>query len=189
MLIYVTGPPGAGKSTLCRRLADEFSGTHLSVGDLIRAEIDSNTAMGALIKSIIGDGPLASTESFLPSSVVLALVRHKATNARTPIFLDGYPVNAENFRRGHPLPGLRVVCVLNLRASWTTCETRCLARGRQNETRSVIAKRYHLFLKHTSPVIKELENEFDMFQLNVNTNDSQHIFEKAKCICEQKMKC
>ena len=36
-IILILGPPGSGKGTLCKRLANEFNLYHLSVGDLLRA--------------------------------------------------------------------------------------------------------------------------------------------------------
>ena len=38
-ITFVTGAPGCGKGTQCEKLVEEFGYTHISTGDLIRAEI------------------------------------------------------------------------------------------------------------------------------------------------------
>ena len=37
-VVFVLGPPGAGKGTQCQRIVDRFGYVHLSAGDLLRAE-------------------------------------------------------------------------------------------------------------------------------------------------------
>ncbi|KAK1409194.1 hypothetical protein QVD17_35719 [Tagetes erecta] len=45
----VLGGPGVGKGAQCTRIAETFGFTHLSVGDLLRKKISSNTEYGAMI--------------------------------------------------------------------------------------------------------------------------------------------
>lgn len=40
------GGPGVGKGTQCTRIAETYGFTHLSVGDLLRKEISSNSEYG-----------------------------------------------------------------------------------------------------------------------------------------------
>jgi adenylate kinase family enzyme len=42
--IYALGGPASGKGTQCAKLVEEFGYTHISVGDLMRAEISKVTA-------------------------------------------------------------------------------------------------------------------------------------------------
>jgi UMP-CMP kinase len=42
-LIFVIGPPGAGKSTTCKRLAEERGYTHISAGDYLRELRDNSS--------------------------------------------------------------------------------------------------------------------------------------------------
>ena len=39
-IIGLVGPPGSGKGTQCKRLACQFPIEHLSVGDVLRAEME-----------------------------------------------------------------------------------------------------------------------------------------------------
>ncbi len=45
-IVFVLGAAGSGKSTQCRRLAEALGYTHLSSGDLLREEVERDTALG-----------------------------------------------------------------------------------------------------------------------------------------------
>jgi cytidylate kinase len=45
-VIFVIGGPGAGKGTMCARLARECNYKHLSAGDLLRIEASSGSERG-----------------------------------------------------------------------------------------------------------------------------------------------
>ena len=61
-IYFIIGPPGSGKGTNASRAAVEFNMVHLSAGDLLRAERDSGSKDGELIKSIIADGKIVPME-------------------------------------------------------------------------------------------------------------------------------
>ena len=39
-IIFVIGGPASGKSTQCEKIVEEFGFTHISIGDLLRQEIE-----------------------------------------------------------------------------------------------------------------------------------------------------
>lgn len=43
--IVLFGPPGAGKGTQSEKLIDRYKLVHLSTGDILRAEVASQTAL------------------------------------------------------------------------------------------------------------------------------------------------
>jgi adenylate kinase family enzyme len=43
---YMLGGPGSGKGTQCAKLAAQFKLTHLSTGDLLRAELEMKSSIG-----------------------------------------------------------------------------------------------------------------------------------------------
>lgn len=45
-IVFLTGGPGSGKGTQCERLVRDFGFYHVSVGDVIRAEIKNKTPLG-----------------------------------------------------------------------------------------------------------------------------------------------
>lgn len=46
IILVVAGGPGSGKGTQCTRIVKAFGFTHLSVGDLLRKEISSDSENG-----------------------------------------------------------------------------------------------------------------------------------------------
>lgn len=62
-VIYVLGGPGAGKGTQCANLVRDYGFTHLSAGDLLRAEQDrEGSEFGDMIKEYIRDGTIVPME-------------------------------------------------------------------------------------------------------------------------------
>lgn len=62
-VIYVLGGPGAGKGTQCANLVRDYGFTHLSAGDLLRAEQNrEGSEFGGMIKEYIADGKIVPME-------------------------------------------------------------------------------------------------------------------------------
>ena len=87
MNVIFLGPPGSGKGTQAKRLAESRGMDHLSTGDLFRENISKQTEFGKEIQSYIASGKLVPDE--LVSEVVFERLR-----SMTPgrgVLLDGYP--------------------------------------------------------------------------------------------------
>ena len=62
-VIFVLGGPGAGKGTQCANLVRDYGFTHLSAGDLLRAEQDrEGSEFGTMIKEHIKGGTIVPME-------------------------------------------------------------------------------------------------------------------------------
>lgn len=62
-VIFVLGGPGAGKGTQCAFLVRDYGFTHLSAGDLLRAEQDRpNSQFGSMIRETIREGRIVPME-------------------------------------------------------------------------------------------------------------------------------
>ncbi len=83
----IFGPPGSGKGTQSVRLAEKFNLTHLSTGDMLRAEIAAGTELGKKMSSIMSKGEL------VPDEVVIELIARKidATKGSAGFLFDGFP--------------------------------------------------------------------------------------------------
>ena len=86
MRLALFGPPGAGKGTQARRLAERHGLTHLSTGDLFRAAIADATPLGQQVGGLLRDGHL------VPDGVTNALVAvNLAALGYDGFVLDGFP--------------------------------------------------------------------------------------------------
>lgn len=79
------GPPGAGKGTQAKRLVDEFGMTHLSSGDIFRAEKASGSDLGRKLGEIMATGAL------VPDDMVVEIMAKAVANVDGGLLLDGFP--------------------------------------------------------------------------------------------------
>ncbi len=86
------GPQGSGKGTQAELLKQRANYFHLSVGELLRKEVELNTALGKEIKQTLDMGLLVSNK--ITNTLVLNLVNNK-NKQNIPVILDGYPRNEE----------------------------------------------------------------------------------------------
>jgi adenylate kinase len=83
----IFGPPGSGKGTQSVRLAEKFNLTHLSTGDMLRAEIAAGTELGKKMSSIMSKGEL------VPDEVVIEMIAAKIDSTKdcAGFLFDGFP--------------------------------------------------------------------------------------------------
>jgi adenylate kinase len=84
MRIVLLGPPGAGKGTQARRLADSTGMKHLSTGDILRAEVAAGSELGLLAKGFMDKG------DYVPDSSIIAMIQNYIDEP-AGVLLDGFP--------------------------------------------------------------------------------------------------
>ena len=88
MRVLIFGPPGVGKGTQARLLAERLGLAHVSTGQLIRDAIAAGDPAGLEAKAFIDQGKLA------PDDIVRAMAdRALAGLGYDRFILDGYPRN------------------------------------------------------------------------------------------------
>ena len=87
VFIVILGPPGAGKGTQAKMLAEKSGLTHISSGDLFRYNIKNGTELGILAKSYIDKGEL------VPDDVTIQMVKEHlcCPDCVKGAILDGFP--------------------------------------------------------------------------------------------------
>lgn len=85
--IILMGPPGAGKGTNAKRIANEYKIPHISTGDMFREAIKNKTPLGELASSYINKGLL------VPDEVTINMVKDRLTweDCKNGYLLDGFP--------------------------------------------------------------------------------------------------
>ncbi|WP_452597787.1 adenylate kinase family protein [Pontimicrobium sp. MEBiC01747] len=91
MNVIIFGPPLAGKGTQSKRIIKDFGLTHLSTGDVLRAEKEAKTELGIKASEYSSKGLLA------PDDLVAKIVEKFYHNHKLDkgILFDGYPRNIE----------------------------------------------------------------------------------------------
>jgi adenylate kinase len=90
MNIVLLGPPGSGKGTQADLLAQRYSLTHISTGDILRQAMHEQTALGRQAEKQIKAGQLVSDD--IVSELVDEQLKTQKMHTRGFLF-DGYPRN------------------------------------------------------------------------------------------------
>jgi len=85
MIVVLLGPPGAGKGTQCKRVADKYQLTHLSSGDILRAERAAGSELGAAAQKYMDSGGL------VPDDLIIKMMVNAIKKANCNCLLDGFP--------------------------------------------------------------------------------------------------
>ena len=85
--VIFLGPPGAGKGTQARQIAESYSVPHLSTGDMFREHVSRGTPLGLRAKPIMERGEL------VPDDLVLSMVEERISrpDCGDGFLLDGFP--------------------------------------------------------------------------------------------------
>jgi len=85
--VILLGPPGAGKGTQAKKIAEIYGIPQISTGDILRANVALGTELGKKAKEVMGRGEL------VPDDLVNAMVadRLSQTDCDRGCILDGFP--------------------------------------------------------------------------------------------------
>ena len=155
--ILIFGPPGSGKGTQSVRLAEKFNLTHLSTGDMLRAEIASGTELGRKMSSIMSKGEL------VPDEVVIEMIasRIDSTKDSSGFLYDGFPrtvAQTISLEKMLGERGMKIDSMLVLEVDHDELVKRLIGRaeisGRPDDKdTSVIENRIEVYKEKTEPII------------------------------------
>ncbi|KAM7222135.1 uridylate kinase [Rhypophila decipiens] len=183
-VIFVLGGPGAGKGTQCANLVKDYGFTHLSAGDLLRAEQDRpGSQFGELIKDCIKNGaivPMEVTVQLLENAMTEAI--NNGTNPNKKFLIDGFPRKMDQ-----ALKFEEVVCpakfVLFYDCPEEEMERRLLERGktsgRSDDNIQSIKKRFRTFIETSMPVVDHYEKEGRVVKITA-TAAPQKVYEATR---------
>jgi adenylate kinase len=154
--VVLFGPPGAGKGTQSEILLQRYELVHLSTGDIFRANIKGETALGQQAKAFMDKGEL------VPDSVTISMLESevvKHPSAKGFIF-DGFPrTSAQAAALDTFLAGKSssITCMLALEVDEEELIKRLLNRattsGRADDAdESIVRNRIAVYNRETSPV-------------------------------------
>jgi len=153
-VIWVLGGPGSGKGTQCDQIVAKYGYTHLSSGDLLRAELQSGSDRAKTLDEIMKKGdlvPLFVVLDLLAEAMIAKLAGSKG------YLIDGYP---REVAQGQEFEKEILPCsqILYFDVSDETMTGRLLNRGktsgRADDNEATIKLRLDTFHKHSKPVVE-----------------------------------
>ena len=157
MRLLIMGPPGAGKGTQAKFIAEKFSIPHISTGDIFRENLKKETAIGLEAKAFMDRG------EYVPDDVTNRIVADRLTwpDAVGGFLLDGYPRTLDQVNFLDQVlanKDQKIDRVIELVADINTLVQRLLNRAqeqnRADDTKEVITKRLEVYLAETAPIIE-----------------------------------
>ena len=157
MRLIIMGPPGAGKGTQAKFVAEHFKIPAISTGDIFRANVTSGTELGVKAKQYMDAG------DYVPDEVTNLMVRNRIDepDAESGFLLDGYPrtlSQVEELDGMIKFTGHELDVVLVLTVDQDEIVQRLLQRaeieGRADDTEDVIRRRQELYTEQTEPLIE-----------------------------------
>ncbi|MDD1757772.1 MAG: adenylate kinase [Methanotrichaceae archaeon] len=113
MNIVLLGPPGSGKGTQAKMIADKYKVKHISTGDILRENVRNGTPLGKEAKKYMDAGKL------VPDTVLIDIIKDRLAkpDVKNGWMLDGYPrtiPQAEAMEKIMPTLGQKLNVVLNI---------------------------------------------------------------------------
>jgi adenylate kinase len=156
MRLILMGPPGAGKGTQAKYVAEHFGIPAISTGDIFRANVSKGTQLGLKAQQFMDAG------EYVPDEVTNLMVRHRIDeeDAAPGFLLDGYPRTLAQVEEldgmirftGHSLDAV-VVLTVDADEIVQRLLQRAQLEGRPDDTEDVIRRRQELYAEQTEPLI------------------------------------
>jgi adenylate kinase len=150
------GPPGAGKGTQAKFVAEHYKVPAISTGDIFRVNVSQGTPLGVEAQRYMDAG------EYVPDEVTNLMVRNRIDepDAVAGFLLDGYPrtqAQVEELDGMVAFTGHSLDAVIVLTADRDEIVERLLLRaqteGRADDTEDVIRRRQEVYSEETEPLI------------------------------------
>jgi len=183
-VVFVLGGPGTGKGTMCELAEIQLGWTHLSTGELLRAERQTGGARANIIEKCLAVGKLAPTE------IVLTLLKNAMENTtrttgKNNFLLDGFPRSLTNLGGWYEIFGREIDLpkMLYLECPYAVLEQRILGRanftGRSDDNVESIKLRFETFKAETLPTVELFRSKNLCIEIDTS-QDRQTVYDQVK---------
>ncbi|MCQ2343020.1 MAG: adenylate kinase [Paludibacteraceae bacterium] len=174
--IILCGAPGSGKGTQSDFIVEKYGLSHLSTGDVLRAEIKAGTPLGKEIDAIISKGQLVSDDK------MIALIEHFLDSLSKDckgVIFDGFPRTVAQAEALTAMLAKRNMSatLIDLMVEEQSLIERMINRGktsgRADDNLETIKQRLQVFHRQTAPVADFYLEQRNYFAINGNKSMQQ----------------
>lgn len=166
--LIIFGPPGVGKGTQAKLLAEKLDLRHLSTGDVLRKAVTDGTDLGKKAKEIMDKGDL------VPDEIMIGIVKDSlSVDKEKGFILDGFPRTLEQAKALDKIleeKGFEDTKVISLTADDSEIIRRLMGRGRSDDTEEAIKNRLDVYNKLTAPVLNHYKEKGNVYDFNGTGN-------------------
>ena len=163
MNIIFFGPPGSGKGTQAKLLAEDLAISHLSTGDILRRKLKDNDEIARNLNEIMSSGNLVSDK--LLNQIVKDKL--KSDNCKKGFILDGYPrtiPQSNELLSFMSADKISLDYIFNFKIDFNEVISRILERSkvenRSDDSADIINTRLNKYQIETEPVSDFFKNKF-----------------------------
>jgi UMP-CMP kinase len=179
-VLFVLGGPGAGKGTMCELAESQLGWTHLSMGDLLRAERDGGGPTADTIEEFIAAGKLVPNEITV-TLLKNAMERVTRTTGKNNFLLDGFPRSLNNLEGWYEIFGREAELpkMLFFECPYDVLEKRILGRakwsGRSDDNVESMKLRFDTFKEETLPTVELFRSQNKVVEIDTS-GDRQAVY-------------
>jgi adenylate kinase len=157
MRIVFLGPPGSGKGTQAKLLAERLGVPTISTGEILREAVRHKTSLGLKAQEVMERGDLVSDD------LILALIGERMghSDARGGFILDGFPRTIDQARAFDTTlagAGESLSAAVNFSVPADQLTQRMLSRGqaegRADDRPETIRERLRVYREKTEPLVE-----------------------------------
>ena len=179
-VVFVLGGPGAGKGTMCELAESQLGWTHLSTGDLLRAERQAGCSTAATIEEYITAGKL------VPNEIVVTLLKNAMeavtrTTGKNNFLLDGVPRSLGNLDAWYEVFGQEAELpeMLYFECPYEVLQQRILGRARytdrSDDNVESMKLRFDTFKAETLPTVELFKSKSKCVEIDTS-QDRQAVY-------------
>jgi UMP-CMP kinase len=172
-VFFVLGGPGSGKGTMCSLAAAQLGWTHLSTGDLLRAERARGGETADSIERYITAGEL------VPNEITVKLLKQAMEDAtrlhgKLNFLLDGFPRSLDNMDGWYEVFGRQaeLPTMLHFECPYEVLEKRILGRakysGRSDDNVESMKLRFDTFKAKTLPTLELFRSKASVVEVDAS---------------------
>lgn len=172
-VVFVIGGPGSGKGTMCELAQIQLGWTHLSTGDLLRAELASGGPSAASIEQFITAGEL------VPNEIIVTLLKDAMENltrttGKRNFLLDGFPRSLNNMDGWYGIFGVDapLPTMLYFECPYEELERRIMSRakysGRSDDNIDSMKLRFDTYKAETLPTVDYFKSKDKCIEIDTS---------------------